>query len=114
MYFGVRRERDLYLVDYFESMVQDYPNLSFKPILSQETQSGAYAFGFVTDAIAMDLSDLDGWKTYMAGPPAMIDAAGALLQERGLRTEDAHVDVFFTPEETTLTTSYFAKMETAL
>lgn len=28
----------------------------------------------------------------------MIDAAGPLLHDRGIRSEDMHVDVFFTPE----------------
>ncbi|PJT40960.1 oxidoreductase, partial [Ochrobactrum sp. 23A/997/2015] len=36
---------------------------------------------------------------YMAGPPAMIDASGIMLRELGLRGEDIHADVFFTPEE---------------
>lgn len=99
VYFGVRTERDLYLVDHFQRMAKAYPNLSFAPVLSEEPRSDRYRTGFVTDAIAMDVSDLDGWKAYMAGPPAMIDAAGPLLQERGLRSEDMHVDVFFTPED---------------
>lgn len=55
----------------------------------------------MTDAIASDIRDLDGWKAYLAGPPVMIDAAGPLLIERGLRMEDMHADVFFTPEEAT-------------
>lgn len=101
VYFGVRRERDLYLVDHFERMAEAYSNLSFKPVLSQEEQSDAYALGFVTDMIGRDLQDLDGWKAYMAGPPAMIDAAGPLVMERGLRPDDMHADVFFTPEEET-------------
>lgn len=53
----------------------------------------------MTDAVAQDIGDLNGWKTYMAGPPAMTDAAGPLLLQRGLRPEDLHVDAFFTPEE---------------
>ena len=45
-----------------------------------------------------DLPDLDGWKAYLAGPPAMVDAAAPLLLERGIRKDDIHADVFFTPE----------------
>lgn len=28
----------------------------------------------------------------------MIDTAGPMLQERGMRSEGMHIDVFFTPE----------------
>jgi hypothetical protein len=47
---------------------------------------------------AVDLADLDGWKAYLAGPPAMVDAAGPLLLARGIRAADIHADVFFTPK----------------
>lgn len=99
LYFGARTERDLYLVEHFNLMANTYDNLTFIPVLSEEQRSERFRSGFVTDAIAEDLSDLDGWKAYMAGPPAMIDAAGPLLQARGIRGEDIHADVFFTPEQ---------------
>jgi ferredoxin len=54
--------------------------------------------GYVSDAVAADLGDLDGWKAYVAGPPAMVDDASLMLLERGLRADDIHADVFFTPE----------------
>jgi CDP-4-dehydro-6-deoxyglucose reductase/ferredoxin-NAD(P)+ reductase (naphthalene dioxygenase ferredoxin-specific) len=101
LYFGVRSERDLYLVDHFERLANAYDSLTFIPVLSEEPGSDRFRTGFVTDAIASDIRDLDGWKAYLAGPPAMIDAAGPLLIERGLRMEDMHADVFFTPEEAT-------------
>ena len=99
VYFGVRTERDLYLVDHFNRLASAYKNLSFVPVLSEQNQSDRFRAGFVTDAVAADIHDLDGWKAYLAGPPAMIDSAGPLLKERGLRGEDTHADVFFTPEE---------------
>jgi CDP-4-dehydro-6-deoxyglucose reductase/ferredoxin-NAD(P)+ reductase (naphthalene dioxygenase ferredoxin-specific) len=101
LYFGVRNERDLYLADHFGLLAEAFANLTFIPVLSEERDSTRFRIGFVTDAIASDVEDFDGWKTYMAGPPAMIDAAGPLLLERGLRMEDLHADVFFTPEEVT-------------
>jgi NAD(P)H-flavin reductase len=55
----------------------------------------------VTRAVAEDFSNLDGWKTYVAGPPPMVDAAMAVAFARGLRREDMHADVFFTPETQT-------------
>lgn len=98
LYFGVRQERDLYLVDHFEALRERHPNLTFVPVLSQFEHSAPYRSGTVSQAIAEDLQDLGGWQTYMAGPPAMTHTAMPVLLERGLRPEDVYVDVFFTPE----------------
>ncbi|APR53141.1 oxidoreductase [Sphingomonas koreensis] len=97
LYFGVRRRADLYLVDHFEHIAAAHSSLRFVPVLSHETGVGATRTGLVTDAIAADLPDFKGWKAYMAGPPAMIEAAGALVQARGLASGDIHADIFFTP-----------------
>ena len=98
VYFGVRAERDLYLIEHFQALAERHPNLTFAPVLS-EAPSAQYRSGFVTQAVAEDLSDLDGWKAYVAGPPPMVDAAMEVAFARGLRSEDMHADVFFTPEK---------------
>ncbi|MGV8892145.1 MAG: 2Fe-2S iron-sulfur cluster-binding protein [Burkholderiaceae bacterium] len=99
VYFGARSERDLYLVDHFEGLAQRHPNLTFTPVLSDAPLGARWRTGFVTDAVAKDLQDLDGWKAYVAGPPPMVEAAMQIGTERGLRPEDLHADVFFTPGE---------------
>ena len=99
VYFGARSERDLYLVDHFEGLAQRHPNLSFTPVLSDAPLGARWRTGFVTDAVAKDLQDFDGWKAYVAGPPPMVDAAMQICTARGLRPEDLHADVFFTPGE---------------
>lgn len=97
IYFGARSERDLYLLDRFAALTEKHSNLSFVTVLSENAGPG-FRPGYVSDAVAADLRDLDGWKAYLAGPPAMVDAAGPILLERGLRPADIHADVFFTPE----------------
>ena len=62
------------------------------------SEGGGRRTGFVSDAVAADLDDLDGWKVYVAGSPAMIDAAAPVLAARGARTADIQADVFFMPE----------------
>ncbi|OCP06351.1 MULTISPECIES: 2Fe-2S iron-sulfur cluster-binding protein [unclassified Ensifer] len=97
LYFGIRSERDLYLVEHFQTLAKWHSNLSFTPVLS-ETQSRYHRIGLVTQAVEKDLLDLDGWKAYVAGPPAMVDAAMEATFARGLRKADLHADAFFTPE----------------
>jgi naphthalene 1,2-dioxygenase ferredoxin reductase component len=99
LYFGVRAERDLYLTNHFEGLEARHTNVTFTPILSEAPPQRAWRTGLVTDAVAQDLKDLDGWKAYVAGPPAMVEAAMEMTRTRGLRPEDLHADIFFTPEE---------------
>lgn len=98
IYFGARSERDLYLVAHFMALAQRHSNLTFTPVLSDAPVLTHWRTGLVTDAIGADLHDLDGWKVYVAGPPAMVEATIQLGTARGLRIEDLHADVFFTPE----------------
>lgn len=97
VYFGVRAPRDLYLVEHFQALARQHANLAFTPVLS-EAPSAQHRSGYVTQAVEEDLADLNGWKAYVAGPPPMVDAAMQAAFARGLRREDMHADVFFTPE----------------
>lgn len=98
VYFGVRAERDLYLVEHFRALARQYANLTFTPVLSEEP-SVQHRSGYVTQVVEEDLADLNGLKAYVAGPPQMVDAAMAATFARGLQRADMHADVFFTPEE---------------
>lgn len=96
VYFGVRAERDLYLVEHFQALARQHANLTFTPVLS-EAPSAQHRSGYVTQAVEEDLADLNGWKAYVAGPPQMVDAAMQVAFACGLHREDMHADVFFTP-----------------
>lgn len=98
VYFGTRSDRDLYLVEHFEGLALRHCNLRFVPVVSDGPSGTPWRIGLVTDAVAHDLQDLDGWKAYVAGPPAMVEAAMQISTACGLRSEDLHADVFFTPE----------------
>jgi len=52
-------------------------------------------YGLVTDAVAADFASLAGFKSYFGGPPAMVDAATALVKARGVGQRDIHADAFF-------------------
>ncbi|HCW17184.1 2Fe-2S iron-sulfur cluster-binding protein [Achromobacter sp.] len=98
IYFGARTERDLYLVDYFEALARQHANLVFTPVLSQ-ARTPSRRQGVVTQAVAEDLRNLANWKAYIAGPPPMVDAAMEIVFAQGMKPEDVHADVFFTPQE---------------
>jgi CDP-4-dehydro-6-deoxyglucose reductase/ferredoxin-NAD(P)+ reductase (naphthalene dioxygenase ferredoxin-specific) len=99
LYFGVRDERDLYLEAHFAALAAAHPNLAFVPVLSEPSAPTRRRTGFVHQAVAADIADFDGWKAYVAGPPAMAEAAQAMLESRGMRREDIHADAFYTEAE---------------
>jgi CDP-4-dehydro-6-deoxyglucose reductase/ferredoxin-NAD(P)+ reductase (naphthalene dioxygenase ferredoxin-specific) len=99
LYFGVRAERDLYLEDHFKALAAAHPNLKFVPVLSEPDAPPRRRTGFVHHAVAADIADFDGWKAYVAGPPAMAEAAQTILEGRGMRREDIHADAFYTEAE---------------
>lgn len=96
LYFGAREERDLYLEDHFRALAARHANFRFTPVLSQPSGATARRTGFVHEAAAADMADLDGAKAYLAGPPPMVEAATRLFQARGMRREDIHADPFYT------------------
>ncbi|OWQ54363.1 oxidoreductase [Stenotrophomonas maltophilia] len=98
VYVGARALHDLYRVAHFQQLAQAHPNLTFTPVLSHDEQQTTWRTGWVTDAVAADHPDVEGWKAYVAGPPLMVEAAMRVLSAAGLRAEDLHADVFFTPE----------------
>jgi naphthalene 1,2-dioxygenase ferredoxin reductase component len=98
VYFGARAERDIYAEERYAALVARHPNLEFEPILSAEPASKRRT-GLVADAAAADIADFHGWKAYLAGPPAMVEAASGLLIARGVLAEDVHADAFFTTSE---------------
>ncbi len=100
LYFGVREERDLYLVDHYAVQAKNHPNLRFVPVLSgAPAMDTSRRTGFLHDAVASDFDDLDGCKAYLAGPPPMVEAATAMFLERGMRRIDIHADAFYTEAE---------------
>ena len=96
LYVGARAERDLYLLDHFAALGARHANLSVIPVLSEPDAPTSRRIGFVSDALAADLADLDGWKAYLAGPPPMVESAVEALVARGMRRDDCHADAFYT------------------
>ena len=97
LYVGVRGERDVYGEAELREWARQHPNLHVHVVLSEHTESaaGARRFGLVTEPVGADFADLSGFHAYLAGPPAMVDAATEVLRSRGLGARDIHADAFY-------------------
>ncbi|MCW5748774.1 MAG: 2Fe-2S iron-sulfur cluster binding domain-containing protein [Alphaproteobacteria bacterium] len=99
LYVGAREERDLYLHDHFATLAAAHPTLHFIPVLSEPGGATTRRTGLVHEVVGQDFDDVDGCKAYVAGPPAMVEAATMLLTGRGLRRIDVHADAFYSAAE---------------
>jgi CDP-4-dehydro-6-deoxyglucose reductase/ferredoxin-NAD(P)+ reductase (naphthalene dioxygenase ferredoxin-specific) len=100
LYFGVRAERDVYFEAELAGLQERFPRFKAHIVLSESGPESAASLlprrqGLVTDAVAADFASLEGFKAYFAGPPLMVDAATALVRERGVESRDIHADAFF-------------------
>lgn len=96
VYFGARREQDVYLEAELGACAAATGG-TFDVVLSEEPAApGApRRAGLVTDAVEADFDDFTGYKAYVAGPPAMVEAAVAMLRRKGMALRDIHADAFY-------------------
>lgn len=99
LYIGARDEPDLYLLDHFAALAARRPMFRFTPVLSDPSGPTDRRIGFLHDAVAADYTAFPCTKVYLAGPPAMVEAARALLLERGVDARDLHADPFHSAAE---------------
>lgn len=92
---GARTETGLYHLDRLRAIQDRMSCLEIVPALSEHIPPGwAGETGLITDVIGRRFPRLDGYDAYLCGPPAMIDAATALLTARGVRPRNVYFDAF--------------------
>jgi naphthalene 1,2-dioxygenase ferredoxin reductase component len=94
LYFGVRSERDVYHEPMLAGLAATHGNFSYEIVLSEPDSGTKRRQGLVHEAVARDLADATSYTAYLAGPKAMVEAAGRLLLDRGVKRRDIHADAF--------------------
>lgn len=95
LYFGVRAMPDLYDADRLRQLAGDYPNLRVHIVVASGPVGAGLRAGLVTDAIEQDLPDLRGWRAYLCGAPAMVEALDLLVTRLGMDRSHVHADAFY-------------------
>ncbi len=95
VYWGVRREADLYLGTLPESWRARMPRVRYVPVLSRPDPGWAGRTGRVREAVLADHRDLSGHVVYACGNAAMVASVReVLIAERGLDEQAFHADAF--------------------
>jgi ferredoxin-NAD(P)+ reductase (naphthalene dioxygenase ferredoxin-specific) len=95
LYFGVRSPHDVYGLDELKSLQAAYRDLKLNIVVTTDEQGSGLRTGLVTEAIAQDISDVDGWRAYVCGAPPMVEATAALLKQRGIAPQQCYADAFY-------------------
>lgn len=99
LYFGLRSEADVYFESELHALETEF-GVRVHIVLSDAvgptaSNDKARRHGLVTDIVAADFDDLTGFVAYLAGPPAMVEAAVPMLEAKGIATRDIHGDAFY-------------------
>ena len=96
LYFGARKEEELYLINYFEDLKSNYKNLNFIPALSEPDSTTHKRVGLITDVVMEDIENFEDYTAYIAGQPEMVLFAQEILFKMGVPKSRIHADAFFT------------------
>ncbi|MGE0762970.1 MAG: 2Fe-2S iron-sulfur cluster-binding protein [Bdellovibrionales bacterium] len=99
LYFGVREEQDVYLLDHFRKLREQFPNFVFNIVVDRGSTNKAYRSGRLNDAIKIDFPAFHGkWNAYLAGPPQMVESVSNLIIMNGISKSTVWSDPFVTTE----------------
>lgn len=100
LYYGARTKADLCFEKELRELEEKLPGFRYIPALS-EHDGGEWdgQTGLITDVVLANEPELSGMDAYVCGPPPMVDAAMAMLTNRGVREQDIFYDKFTTTGE---------------
>lgn len=95
LYFGVRSQQDLYDGERLKALAAQHANLRLHIVVATGPASGGLRSGLVTEAIEHDFASLAGWRAYLCGAPAMVDALNLVVAKLGMAPDHVHADAFY-------------------
>jgi propane monooxygenase reductase component len=100
LYYGARRRADLCFTDELRELEATMPGFRYVPALSEsDGEDWDGETGLITEVVRRHEGSLAGMDAYVCGPPPMVDAAMALLAQRGVNERDIFYDKFTTTGE---------------
>jgi NAD(P)H-flavin reductase len=95
LYWGLRYEDDVYWVEEFEELAQNYPNFRFVLILSRAGEKWAGKRGHVTEHVLADEANLPGSEFYLCGNKEMVREMDEKLAHAGVAREQIYKELYF-------------------
>ena len=94
LYHGSRMADGLYLIDEMKDLAAGHENFEYTPCISGDDAATGFRAGRA-DAIALaDETDLSGWRVFLCGHPAMVNAIRKMAYMAGAALADIMADPF--------------------
>ena len=94
LYWGVRRERDLYAHAALEELARRAAHMRYVPVLSEPSPGWAGRSGYVHEAVLGGAEPLGFYEIYASGPPAMIECIRREFPPHGADPARLYFDSF--------------------
>lgn len=94
LYWGLRHEEDIFWALEFEELSRNYPNFTFKIILSKAGPEWPLDKGRVTDLLSISQKPIDAGY-YLCGNEKMVAEVTAQLQQAGVQKTNIHHEMFY-------------------
>jgi propane monooxygenase reductase subunit len=97
-YYGARGPQDLFHLTELAELEEKLASFRFVPALSHcgEEEDWSGERGLITDVVAQLEAELGEVDAYLCGPPPMVDAAIAMLDQNGVPESRVYYDKFTT------------------
>jgi propane monooxygenase reductase component len=100
LYYGARTKADLCFENELRALEDKIPGFRYVPALSEPGDDDWDGeTGLITEVVRQNEPALEGMDAYVCGPPPMVDAAIALLTQRGMDERHIYYDKFTTTGE---------------
>jgi CDP-4-dehydro-6-deoxyglucose reductase, E3 len=94
LFWGVRRESDLYARELIGTWADQLKDFRFVPVLAEADREWDGLRGYVHEAVLASHADLSAYDVYMSGPPAMVHTARNAFLEAGVSEDHLFYDSF--------------------
>ncbi len=94
LYWGARNRDGLYADALVREWESRFPNIRYRPVLSQPDADWDGRKGHVQEALLADFENLSGFEVYACGHPDMVYSARDAAVARGVDPEHCYSDAF--------------------
>ncbi|MGM0594858.1 MAG: CDP-6-deoxy-delta-3,4-glucoseen reductase [Pseudomonadota bacterium] len=94
VYWGARKREGLYADALLREWERKFPNIRYRPVLSQPDDEWDGRKGYVQEAVAADFDELSQYELYACGHPEMVYSARDALVAKGIDADNCYADAF--------------------
>lgn len=95
LYWGLRREEDLFWSEEFDELQKLFRNFSWRLIYSKPNENWTGDRGHVTEYVFENEKDMENSEFYLCGNKAMVSEVSTKLLERNVPKEQIKMELFY-------------------